>query len=47
MIFENTNKWLKPWHLIVAFALLQLIIAVFTHSLTFTHEEAMWQYLPK
>ena len=45
MILENFNKWLKPWYLIVAFALLQLIIAVFTHSLTFTHEEAMWQYI--
>ena len=45
MVLWNSKKWLKPYYLIIAFALLQLIIAVFTHSLSFTQEEAMWQYI--
>ena len=45
MIHDDFKKWLKPHYLIAAFALLQFVIAVFTHSLSFTQEEAMWQYI--
>ncbi|HMK02629.1 MAG TPA: glycosyltransferase family 39 protein, partial [Ferruginibacter sp.] len=45
MILENLKKSPSPYYLIAVFALLQFVIAVFTHSLSFTHEEAMWQYI--
>jgi hypothetical protein len=41
----------KPFHkstafrLILLLAILQLIIALFTNTLTFTHEESMWHYI--
>src|SRR5262245_45507773 len=33
------------FRLIILLAFLQLIIALFTNTLTFTHEESMWHYI--
>lgn len=43
---DKNGHWaLKPQHLILLFALLQLFVALFTESLSFTQEEAMWHYI--
>jgi hypothetical protein len=41
----NLSKFNSATFLIIAFAIMQFIVAVFTHNLSFTHEEAMWQYI--
>jgi hypothetical protein len=38
-------SFLKPLHLIILLTLIQLFIALLSNNLTFTHEEAMWQYI--
>jgi len=36
---------LQPLQLIILLTLLQLFVALLSNNLTFTHEEAMWQYI--
>src|SRR5687767_14946936 len=46
-----TTEYTRPFHrstalrLILLLAFLQLIVALFTNTLTFTHEESMWHYI--
>ncbi len=39
------KEFTNPIFIIIALAIMQFIIAVFTHSLSFTQEESMWQYI--
>lgn len=41
----SIGKFNNAYVLIVGLSVIQFFIAVFTHSLSFTHEEAMWQYI--
>jgi hypothetical protein len=47
MFIKQTYQ--KPWQgitgIIILFFLLQTVVALFTHSMSFTQEEAMWQYI--
>lgn len=36
---------IKPIHWVLFFSLLQLLVALLTHSLAFTQEESMWHYI--
>ncbi|MEO8403917.1 MAG: glycosyltransferase family 39 protein [Chitinophagaceae bacterium] len=36
---------ITPLRLILLLTLMQLVVALFTNSLTFTHEESMWHYI--
>jgi hypothetical protein len=42
---DTQGTKIKPLLLIFAIVVLKLIISLFTDGLTFTHEEAMWQYI--
>lgn len=42
---KNILFTITPVRLVLLLALLQLLVALFTYSLTFTHEESMWHYI--
>src|SRR5215467_8994319 len=39
------NFFLGPFQIIILLTILQLFVALLSNNLTFTHEEAMWQYI--